>query len=180
MDHIFTLSLKLIASRSECSIREQSVIRKNPHFSEVELYTSSQKWTPSHLVVGMLSEILPISDIHPNICFLCIRDRFADEEETTRKKKNILMLTTNKKLHQVFNEILSIFARYRDWDMQMHLSVVSNQGIQPLVDLTENVIGNHIDIMDATFKLLGYTRNIELDDPITERLIAQGYHPTKP
>ncbi len=176
MDHIFTLSLKLLIHDLNAAYENSLLYEKNPHFSEVELYTSSQKWTPSHLVVGMLSEILPISDIHPNICFLCIRDRFADEEETTRKKRNILTLTTNKKLHQVFNEILSIFARYREWDMQMHLSVVSNQGIQPLVDLTENVIGNHIDIMDATFKLLGYTRNIELDDPITERLIAQGYH----
>ncbi len=176
MNHNFSLSLKLLLHDLHVAHEDSSLYDRNPQFSGFELYTPSQKWSQSKLVVGMLSEILPISDMHPNVSFLCVRDRFADEEETTRKKKNILILTTNKKLHQIFNEILSIYSRYRDWDMQMHLSVVSNQGIQPLVDLTEEVIGNHIDIMDATFKLLGYTRNIELDDPITERLIAQGYH----
>ncbi len=176
MDQVFSLSLKLLLHDLHAKHEGSPLFEKNPQFTGFELYTPSQKWSPSCLVVGMLSEILPISDIHPNIHFLCIRDRFADEEETTRKKKNILVLTTNKKLHQIFNEILSIYSRYRDWDMQMHLSVVANQGIQPLVDLTEDIIGNHMDIMDATFKLLGYTRNIVLDDPITERLIAQGYH----
>ncbi len=176
MEQIFSLSLKLLLHDLDSAHEKSPLLEKNPLFSDVVLYAPSQKWNPSHLVVGMLSEILPISDIYPNISFLCIRDRFADEEETDRKRKNVLVLTTNKKLHQIFNEILSIFSRYRNWDMQMRLSVVMNQGIQPLVDLTEDMIGNHIDIMDATFKLMGYTRNISLDDPITERLIAQGYH----
>ena len=176
MNHNFSISLKLLIHDLHTAYESSPLFDRNPYFSGVELYVPTQKWNPSNLVVGMLSEILPISDIHPNINFLCIRDRFADEDETSRKKKNILVLTTNKKLHMVFNEILSTFSRYRDWDMQMQLSVTSNQGIQPLVDLTENMIGNHIDIMDATFKLLGYTRNIEVDDPITERLLAQGYH----
>jgi hypothetical protein len=38
------------------------------------------------------------------------------------------------------------------------------------------VIGNHIDILDATFQLLGYTRSVEVKDEITQDLIRHGYH----
>lgn len=176
MNKSFSLSIKLLLHDLQIAYEDSPLIHRNPLFSGFKLYTASEQWNTSCLYVGMLSEILPVADHHPQNSFLCLRDRFADDEESAHEKSNILVLTTNKKLHTVFNEILSIYSRYQEWDMQMNISTISNEGIQPLVDLTEDIIGNHIDIMDATFKLMGYTRNIELDDPITEKLIEQGYH----
>ena len=176
MNHLFSISLRLLLHDLNISFEESPLYDKNPHFTSFSLFDPSKRWDKSHLIVGMLSDVLQTAKTHPGTCFLCIRDRFADDEETTHTNKNLLVLTTNKKIHTVFNELLAIFTRYKDWDTNMRLSITANEGIQPLIDLTENMIGNHIDIMDATFKLMGYTRHIDLDDPITRDLLLHGYH----
>ena len=176
MNSEFLLSLNILLHDLKIPFESNSVLYDQPAFSGFELYDHHKNWKKSHLIVGMLSEILPIASLSPKITFLCIRDRFADDDESPRSKQNIIVLTTNRKLPSVFNEILSIYAKYQQWDLQMQLSVASNEGIQPLFDLSEHIIGNHMHAMDSTYKLLGYTRNHLPDDEITTYLIQNGYH----
>ena len=176
MESVFALSMKLLLHDLNLSYEPADIIDENPSFSGYSLYTPDMEWKNSHLVIGMLTDLLPAIKEHPEAYFLCIRDRFADEGEEVHKNSRLLILLTNRRLPWLFNKVLAIHAFYQHWDMQMRLSTLSNQGLQPLIDLTETVIGNHIDIMDATFTLMGYTHNIELDDPITEELLFHGYH----
>lgn len=172
----FSVSLRLLLHDLKIKYEDSPILTSNPSFSSPELYTSSSSLDSKKLTVGLLSEILPIAEAHPESTFLCVRDRFSDETESFENMQNIIVLLTNQKISSVFNQILHVFRNLQDWDMQMALSTASNQGLQHLLDLSENIIGNHIDIMDATFKLLAYTRNISIDDQITQDLITCGYH----
>lgn len=172
----FFISLNLILHDLNIKHENSQALSINPFFTFSELYTDSSPLPQDHLIIGLLSEILPVAATYPQNTFLCIRDRFTDDIESTDKMKNIIVLLTNQKINTIFNQILEIFLKYQNWDIQMALSTASNQGLQHLLDLSENIIGNHIDIMDATFKLLAYTRNIPIDDQITQDLIKCGYH----
>ena len=172
----FSISLQLLLYELDLKFENTSCIENNPEFAYPELYMPGSDPQPDSLVIGTLSEILPIAASYPDATFLCIRDRFSDELENMANMQQIVVLLTNLKVPEVFNRVLRVFRKLQKWDTDMRISAASNQGMQHLLDLSEPVIGNHIDIMDATFKLLGYTRNIPLDDPITRDLIANGYH----
>ena len=116
---------------------------------------------------------------YPDCWFLCLRDRFPDKEEKQADKKNVIILRTNDSIEEIFNRIMEVRQRLWQWDADMAVSVLSEQEFQPLVDLSESIIGNHMDVMDATFKLLAYTKNIPIDDAVTDYLIAHGYHDRK-
>lgn len=61
----------------------------------------------------------------------------------------------------------------------MSISVFENHGLQLILDLSEDVIGNNITVMNAEYRLLAYTRNIPIDDDITNYLISYGKHSDK-
>lgn len=176
----FSVSLRLLLH--DLNIRTEQPVLPDGSRSFVcpALYTPANVMNQEELYVGMLSEILPVANTHPEIIFLCIRDLYQDTEETANNPGNLVILLTNIRLPDLFNRLNRIFRQLWEWDEAMSISAASNQGLQHLLDLSEPVIGNHIDIMDATFKLLAYTRNIPLsDDPITVSLIKHGYHTEK-
>lgn len=145
-------------------------------FEYAELLTPDFKGTAGTLFVCPLSEALEISDRGWEPCFLCTRDRITDNRETPEKMQGIVVLQKNLDIRTLFNEVQRIFFRIQNWQMDMQRSVVQDNGMQALVAMSEPIIGNHIAVMDSTFKLLAYTQNIETDDPVTNELVKHGYH----
>ncbi|MCD7866079.1 MAG: helix-turn-helix domain-containing protein [Clostridiales bacterium] len=173
----FSVSLRLLLHDLNIKTENSGLSDDALSFVCPALYTPAGSMKPEELYVGMLSDILPSAASHPDITFLCIRDQYQDENESDLNRGNMVILLTNLKLYELFNRVLQIFRNLREWDEAMSISTASNQGFQDLLDMSESMIGNHIDIMDATFKLLAYTRNVPIpDDPITVNLIEHGYH----
>lgn len=166
--NIFLDELKLPYEPSVCS-------DKNPTFESISLFNPNLPPIAESLTIGLLTQLVRVAPLYPNRTFLCIRDRFPDAEEGITA--NMIILKTNLPLAAVFNKALSIFSLYQNWNQQMEVSAAKAEGLQALMDLSESILKNHIDIMDESFKLLSYTKNIEIDDPITNALLQNGYHP---
>ena len=149
----------------------------NPSFAYAELLAArGADLSGRKLLVCPLSEALDLADGHGGVYFLCIRDRMVDEKETPEAMRGISVIKQNMELRELFNEVQRIFFRVSGWIIDMQRSVMENEGIQALISLSEDIIGNHITVMDSTFKLLAYTQNIETDDPSGNSLIQYGYH----
>lgn len=179
MDHTYMISLTVLLYELGIPYEDSPLVKEDRRFDLIELYSPGMGFVDGGLVVGNLSDILPIWKQHPQVCFLCLRNRFADTAEEEMDKKNVLILRSNLGIGAIYNRIIGIWQKLQRWNMGMMISVLTNQGLQSLLTLSEPIIGNHIDIMDATFKLLAYTQNIPIDDPVTNYLIEHGYHDKK-
>ena len=169
------ISLELILS--ETNLEPESSLSENPHFSTFELYTPGVSNGPGQpLLVAKLSEALAAPKKDGQF-FLCVRDQKQGNAETKEVRKNICVVKRTMEQAELLNAVQSVFHRIQRWVMQMHESVLSNRGLQDLMNLCEPIFGNHIAIMDATFNLLAYTKNIETDDEASRILMEHGYHP---
>jgi len=100
----------------------------------------------------------------------------VDAQETEETLRGLTIIKRNVELRELFNEVQRIVARVGNWIMDMQRSVMNDEGVQQLITMSEKIIGNHIAVMDATFKLLAHTENVEIDDPVTVELVRHGYH----
>ncbi len=69
-----------------------------------------------------------------------------------------------------------MFLRYRSWEQSLDDSVIANEGLQGLLDLSTPFMRNHLVVVDPALKLLAHSRDVPCDDPVTIELIAHGYH----
>jgi sugar diacid utilization regulator len=150
---------------------------ENPSFSGAELYTLGiSDASGKMLLVSKLSESLLVPKAQ-GMYFLCIRDRRQDDAETGESLQNIYIVNKNLNLNELFIAVQRVFIRIQNWIVQMQESVLNNLGLQALLNLCEPVIGNHITILDASFNLLAYTKNVYTDDAVQTMLVENGYHP---
>ena len=173
MDITLQLILDELGYEYESFVSEDA----NPAFACAELLAAhGSDLSGRKLLVCPLSEALSLSGRGDSLYFLCIRDRMVDDSETADAMRGILIIKRNIELKELFNEVQRIFVRISDWIIAMQRSVMANEGIQALITLSEGIIGNYITVMDPTFKLLAYTKNIETDDPASNIMIEYGYH----
>ena len=172
------ITLKLILD--ELGYEYDSYVEEaaNPTFSCAELLAPrSSDLSGQKLLVCTLSEALAAERRSGALCFLCIRDRMVDALETPETMRGMVVLRRNLELRELFNEVQRIFVRISSWIIDMQRSLIENEGIQALITMSEAIIGNHIAVMDPTFKLLAYTKHVKTDDPVTNTLVQYGYHP---
>ncbi|HIS40729.1 MAG TPA: helix-turn-helix domain-containing protein [Candidatus Aphodovivens avistercoris] len=78
---------------------------------------------------------------------------------------------------EAFAFLQGVFARYRAWLEAMDRSLIRNEGLQGLFDVSEEFLLNNVIVVDPALKLLAYTKGIiPEDDPVTMELIRHGYH----
>ena len=87
-----------------------------------------------------------------------------------------LALPSCLSLAEAFTFLQNVFARYRSWLEQMDRSLIRNEGLQGLFDVSEEFLLNNVIVVDPALKLLAYTKGIDCDDPVTVELIKHGYH----
>jgi hypothetical protein len=149
---------------------------ENPSFEHVEILTRhNADAPPGTLLVCPLSQAIACGG-GENRYFLCARDRIPDDFETEEAMRQISVVKRNMEFLELFNQEHRVFVKINGWVADMQLTVIHNEGIQKLLDLSETPIGNHISVMDSAFRLLAYTAGIPADDPVTSDLIKFGYH----
>lgn len=171
------LSMVLILDLLEYEY-ESNDTNMSARFDSIELLdTEMQSGKTETLYVGGLSDALLVQHVHPQLHFLCVRDRMVDERETAEAMEHISIVKKNLRPQELFNQTQRAFMRIINWKMELLHSASRREGIQKLMDLSESVIGNHIAVMDSSFKLIGYTKNVKTDDVVANELTRHGYHP---
>lgn len=77
---------------------------------------------------------------------------------------------------QLVWRLSGFFLKISEWYENMLLAVASQKGVQEILTLSENIIGNFISVSDSALALVAYTKNTLVDDPIIEYLVENGYH----
>lgn len=91
--------------------------------------------------------------------------------------RNQLALRSSVPMLEVFAFLQDTFSRYRAWLEEMDRSLIRDEGLQGLFDVSEEFLINNTIIVDPALKLLAYTKGIDCgDDPVTRELIKHGYH----
>lgn len=171
------LSLNIILEKIGLDPASHSIAHDMPKFRGVEFYTQREPHPHNDILyVAPLSAALSAGK-DEGLYFLAVRDRMPDDSETEEALRNIVIIQKNIDVVVLFNQISRLFSKFYKWNLEMERSLFNNEGIQKLLDLSEDMLENFIIIHDGSYKSRAYTTNIPIDDEVVQKLIINGYHP---
>lgn len=115
---------------------------------------------------------LPLCSADPELFFLCPETDSVQEA----LPGNLIPIPGAHDLLQLAQRVQDVFFDMNQWNLAMHLSIIKGKGVQDLLDLSEPVLGNTIQITDSATSLIACTRTIEPKDFISLSLREHGYH----
>lgn len=127
--------------------------------------------------VCRLSDALRATSAAPGMYYLCIRDRIKDAAETDDLLQGMIIVNENMDIELLLSRVQDLFDRISEWYRQMQQALICEHSLQKILDLSEPVLENTINISDSAFSLLACTRNIQTDDEMSLALREFGYHP---
>lgn len=145
-------------------------------FTGVQLYERGVKSLSPDNLYMCRSEELTQEALDSGCCFLCIHTPPPDGPELTGRRV-VLLRAEHTGMADIFNTIQRVFNDMREWHQEMHVSLIQNNSIQELLDLSEEAIGNPIVLVDLSFRLMAHTRHVKTDDEIYNEVVRRGYHP---
>ena len=133
---------------------------------------------PDILYVCLLSEALKRNPEAQGYNYLCIRDRFTDDEDDADKEKmrGFIVINENKDVSWLLNIVQKRFLEISEWVTKMQDALIDNCDYQRLLDLCEPILKNFVSVFDSSYTLLAYTKSIKGRDPVTIALVEKGYH----
>lgn len=129
------------------------------------------------LYAGELSLALSLRAEGKDFFCVCIRDTEPAAETESAPLSGLLLLEDPVSVRTVFSELQDLFYRVSEWVSQMFQCAYEKKPLQDVLDLSEPVIGNFISISDSALNLVCCTRHIRTDDPVSSKLIENGFHP---
>lgn len=149
----------------------------NRQYSWVALLPDdASKMEEDQLYVCMLSEALKRNASTPGYHYVCIRDRFTNDDEADEIMRGIIVLNENRDVPWLLSLFQDRFLALVNWVQQMQESLMKNPDLQKLLDLSEPILKNFVNVLDASYALLAYTKNYIYEEPITTSLLEKGYH----
>lgn len=151
--------------------------------SGVRLLEENQEIFESHYIyISKLSDVQNFTFKDGVINLLCIDDKTTAGEYTKITNLNLLILRKDISLMSLLNKLLDFFSNNQEYSKQLTKlldAFTHPKDIDHILNIGYEVIGNPICVIDTTFKLLSYTRNVKADDPFWNELIQTGYFSSK-
>lgn len=149
---------------------------ENVYFSGLRLYEPGQAELSPENIYMCTCRDLDSAALDSGCYFLCVHKLSPLLRSLYMGKRLVVIEDDSVSLSSAFNTIQSLFTDLREWHQNMHVSLIVNNNVQELLNLSETAIGNPIVLVDLGFKLLAYTENIQTDDEVYNELIRKGYH----
>jgi hypothetical protein len=132
----------------------------------------------NYLYIGKTSnlpKVLP-QDNHINI--LCITNNNIPSKYKKSPMLNLIVLNNSMDIITLFNEVQDMLTKQQQLAInsaKLLDCLVSEKGIEHIVNTGSELLSNPICIIDLSFKLLAASKNIQVDDPIWIELLTKGY-----
>lgn len=147
--------------------------------SDVKIIEKNQeKFEANCLYIGMLSDVQRLIFKDDTIDAFYAEDSDSIGKYAKAANLNLLTLRKNISLTSLSNELLDYFSKSQEDAKKLSnlLDAFTHpKDISHILDIGYEVIGNPISLIDTSFKLLAYTKNIETDDPRWNELVETGY-----
>lgn len=135
---------------------------------------------PEYLYVALLSHAIEAGRENPSAAFLCLRDRFfKDTAEDAAALRSMLVVDEHISLVELFGAAQDAFFRVSEWAEAMNAAFLRGGTLQELLDLSEPILGNTVNICGPSLELLAATRGIAPADRTSRLLLEQGCHPAE-
>ncbi|MBV7275597.1 helix-turn-helix domain-containing protein [Clostridium sp. PL3] len=168
VDYIIELSPKLYVFKKEFSC-----------IYSVELFNKNHRlFQQDFLYIGNASDLLeiPFKDIPTNV--LCIADIPLSDEYIHHLDSNIIIVTKSIDIIQILNEIRSLLMIHRHYiqsSLKLMNILLSDGSLQDIMNIGYKILGNPLFLHDISFKVLGYTQGVSVDDPFWQQITSVDY-----
>lgn len=88
-------------------------------------------------------------------------------------------LDTELPLEALFNAMLDAYNGLRDWDQATHVALLENCGVEELLTISEDILGNPVTFLDPSYKLLASTASDNNGSEIFSQVSQRGYLPAE-
>ena len=144
-----------------------------------------------------LSEGLAYLQLHPDmyLILICVKDRTSDKAAGICDDKrpeapaiqarqpdgqlppNIILVNDDITVSGILGAVQLVFEKINEWYISMQDAYIKKEPIQKIFDISEDIIGNTINLTDGAFRLVCTTRNLPKSDPVSLNLVKYGRHP---
>lgn len=108
---------------------------------------------------------------------LLVSSESSTDPISTDSNQNIVYIY-NQDITTVFNELLDILLdvqKLANATSKLLEALSSSQGLQHIVDVCSSLIGNPLFIRDNNYKIVSYTKDVYIDDPVWNELTTKGF-----
>ena len=149
----------------------------NPEFRWISMLPGSpDEMEPSILYVCFLSAAMRCNLENPGYYYLCIRDRFSEDDEDAEALKGIFVINENHDTSWLYNVMQRRFIEISVWVKKMRIALIDYCDFQRLIDLSEPILNNFVAILDSSHKLVAFSKNTECHNLINVSLVEKGFH----
>lgn len=130
------------------------------------------------LYVGKASEILSILPLKGVVNILCIADCIIPQEKIYNSKSNWIIIDENTELIEIYEKVQDIIEHCKKMDKysaKFLNALIEGKGIQHIIDIGFELLGNPMFVTDNINRVLAYTKNVQVDDPDWNRIVGNGY-----
>ncbi len=174
------IRLDIIAEklRAQCVPVHQHPLEETEIICAKLLQRGMTSLEPGVIYIGKTSDI-PTNVKYPDKSgFALLVDSPKETLPSGVRKSSVLLVseTTTASLLNTVQDILSSESRYLSGSAKLFESLVQGKGIQNIVDISSELLKKPMFVRDTSFKLLAYTKNVEIDDVVWNNVIKRGYH----
>ncbi|WP_411679099.1 PucR family transcriptional regulator [Clostridium thailandense] len=131
------------------------------------------------LYVGDMSNLEVTLDILTKGNILIVSEASMPTSISTNDNFNIIFISGDCVL-AVFNKVLDIFSEYiklTEGSSKLLETLSQGNGIQEIINMGFQLIGNPIFVRDISFSILAFTQDVMVDDYVWKELTSKGYQP---
>lgn len=156
------------------------IFRKDStYISTIEAFNKDQKLFQSDILyIGNISDILHIPYEYLPINMLCIADTTIPAEYLKHLKTNLIVLNKAVDIIIILKELEKLFSSnqyYIQSSLKLMTALLSGKNVQYILNIGTEILGNPLLVGDSSFKSLGYTYDIPVDDPWWNEQIKANY-----
>lgn len=146
------------------------------YLKEVKLlYDEQTNFYDSILYLGKASITSKLEINKANL--VLINDSQSSVDYLSKLNLNIILLNEKTDLFKIFNELQDIFsANYKFIESSAEIlnSLIKGKGLEYIIQIGNEIIGNPIALIDSSFKLLSCTKS-NVKDPIWQDMVMKGF-----
>ena len=148
-------------------------------FSDTHLIIEKQKdFSENILYVGYTSTLCESINIKPNTTLLLINNCNMHYENLMKCNINIIEFSSTTDIFNIFNKIKNMFTnnlQFLNNSSELYNIFLHTKGLQDIIETVSKIIQNPLIVLDANYKVLGYSKNHLTQDEQWLENITRGY-----
>lgn len=113
---------------------------------------------------------------HPEACALGIGDGSTLASIPPSCAMRFAIVKDDRSFSNVFEDARRFLLKYERWTERMRAVLFEHGDYQSFLDCSAGIFEDFVTITDSSFRLLAYTKDVPIDDPVVMRLVEEGYH----